>query len=137
MLKVEGYTQTETPKVVEFIRKVQFDAQPDREILSRSVLIKDDEDIVGMVSYESHDDMGIIRYFLYDACIAGTDIIVGMLFELYKKARECGMKQLITRIPSKEVGMLFEMLGFTTVTDNSLNLADAVYKDVEVMFINL
>ena len=137
MLKVEGYTEEDAPKIVDFIRKVQPSAKPDRKIISSSVLIKDDQDIVGMVSYKSHGDLGVIRYFLYDARIAGTDIVVGMFFELYQKAHKSGVKQLIAQAPNRDVGMLFEMLGFTKLTKDLPVFADAVRKDVEVMRIDL
>ena len=137
MLKVEGYIQEDEAKVVDFIRKVQMDAEPDRKILLRSILIKDDEDIVGMVSYESNGDMGVIRYFLYDARIAGTDIAVGMFYELYKKAHEKGVKKLIAGVPNWEVGTLFEMLGFTRVTSDSSELLGIIKRDSLVMMINL
>jgi len=137
MLKVEGYVQDDEAKVIEFIKKVQPDAKLDEQILSRSVLIKDDEFIVGMVSYESHGNLGIIRYFLYDARIAGTDIVVGMFFELYKRAHERGVKQLIAGVPHREVGTLFEMLGFIRVNRDLSEFTDLVRGDVEIMLINL
>ena len=137
MLKVEEYTQEDASKIIDFIRKIQPAAEPDKQILSRSVLIKDNEDIVGMVSYESHDDMGIIRYFLYNASITRTDIVVGMFFELYKKARENGVKRLIARVTNREVGVLFEMLGFVRVTNDGTNLAGITGDDVKIMLINL
>jgi len=137
MLKVEGYEDSDEARVVEFIKKVQPTAELDRQILSGSVLIKDDENIVGMVSYESHGDLGIIRYFLYDARIAGTDIVVGMFFELYKKAHKRGVKQLIAGVPHREVGTLLEMLGFIRVTGDLSDFTDLVRKDVEIMLINL
>lgn len=137
MLKVKGYMQGDEAKVVDFIRKVQLDVEPDRQILSRSVLIKDNEDIVGMVSYESFDNMGVIRYFLYDARIAGTELVVGMFFELYKQARERGVKRLIAQVPSSEVKVLFEMLGFTSVTGNLSNFAHIVRENDEIMLVNL
>ncbi|MCL2558857.1 MAG: hypothetical protein FWE07_00095 [Turicibacter sp.] len=137
MLKVVGYTQNDEAQVVDFIRKIQLDVEPDKEILSCSVLIKDDNRVVGMVSYEPHSDMGVIRYFLYDARIAGTDIVVGMFFELYKKAREKGVKQLIAQAPSQDVGMLFGMLGFSKVTGDLSDFSDFVRNDAEIMLINL
>jgi predicted enzyme involved in methoxymalonyl-ACP biosynthesis len=137
MLKVEGYRPHDEVKVVDFIRKVQIDVEPDREVLSCSVLIKDDEDIVGMVSYESHGDMGVVRYFLYDARIAGTDIAVSMFFELYKKAHNRGVKQLIAQVPNREVGMLFEMLGFRRVASDFVNFPNRVKKGGAIMLINL
>jgi len=137
MLKVERYTQDDEAKVVAFIRKVQPSAKPDRQILLRSVLIKDDIDIVGMVSYEPYHNMGVIRYFLYDARVAGTDITMGMFFELYKAARTEGVKKIVAQVPCREVGMLFEMLGFSRVTGDLSEFEHLVKKDTEVMLISL
>jgi len=120
MEKIVNYTAQDEVKIVEFIRKVQADAEPEREILSRSVLIKDDNDIVGMVSYVSLDNMGVIRYFLYDARIAGTDLIALMFMELYKNAHAAGIKQIAAQAPNQEVGNLFQMLGFTEVNDGAM-----------------
>ena len=126
MVKIADYTLQDEVKIIDFIRKVQADAEPDREILSRSVLIKDDNDIVGMVSYVSLGNMGVIRYFLYDARVAGTDLIVLMFMELYKKAHCEGIKQIAAQTPNKEVGNLFQMLGFTEIGDGAMliHLAD-------------
>jgi len=137
MLKVEGYIQDDEARVVDFIRKAGSDAEPEGDILSRSVLIKDDKDIVGMVSYELHGDMGVIRYFLYDARIAGADIAVGMFFELYKKAREKGVKKLVAGVPNGEVRVLFEMLGFMNIPGDLSEFSGIVRKDVDIMVINL
>ena len=137
MLKVIGYTSQDEAKVVEFIRKVQASADPDPAILSCSVLIKDDNQIVGMVSYEPHGSMGIIRYFLYDARIAGTDLMVGMFFELYKKARNKGIKKLLAQIPTPAVGKLFEMLGFADAIGDAEVISKITKQNVSLMSINL
>ena len=120
MQKIVNYTEQDAAMVVAFIRKVQTDAEPDHAILKRSVLIKDDNDIVGMVSYVSLDNMGVIRYFLYDARIAGTDLIALMFMTLYKNAHADGIKQIAAQAPNKEVGNLFQMLGFSEVSDGAM-----------------
>ena len=137
MLKVERYTQSDEEKVVAFIKKAQSDVKPDRQILLRSILIKDDKDIVGMVSYEPYDNVGVIRYFLYDARVAGTDITVGMFFELYKAARTEGVKKMVAQIPNREVGILFKMLGFNRVIGDLADLKNVVKKETEIMLIHL
>jgi len=137
MLKVEGYIEEDEARVVDFIRRVRTDAELDMEVIERSVLIKDGQDVVGMVSYDLYSDLGVIRYFLYDACIAGADLVLGMFFELYKRAYERGAKQLIAQVPSREVGMLFEMLGFGKVTGDLSDFVDIVREDVEIMLIRL
>jgi len=115
MLTVKKYEVDDLESVVAFIRKVQKNAKPCEKILSRSVLIKDDAHIVGMVAYESHDYMGVIRYFLYDANIKRVDIIIDLFCALYKNASEDKIKQLIAKAPTMEVSKLFEILGFNMV----------------------
>jgi hypothetical protein len=90
MLKDEENRQKEEGREVKCIRKVQMEAEADKEIISGSVMIKDGKDIVGMVSYEPNVDMVVIRYFLYDTPNAGTDIVVGICSLSYKKR---GMKE--------------------------------------------
>ena len=137
MLKVVRYVDGDEEKVVALIRKVQEDAEPSKHILSRSVLIKDDHQIVGMVSYEPYSDMGVIRYFLYDARITGVDITVKLFLELYKKAHSEGVKQLIAQMFNCEVRALFELLGFIEVSTDLSNLSPVISKDALIMMINL
>jgi len=137
MIKVEKYAEIDEVQVVEFIRGAQADAEPDREILLRSVLIKDADDVVGMVSYEPHGSMGVVRYFLYDSRIAGTDLVALMFLKLYEKALSGGVKQLIAQASTSQVRALFEMLGFTNITGDLSKFIDMAGQGVEVMLINL
>ena len=137
MLTVKKYEANDLETVVAFIRKVQENAVPCEKILARSVLIKDDAHIVGMVSYESHDFMGIIRYFLYDARLAGVDLLVNMFLSLYKNAREEGLKQLVAQIPNETVGHLFKTLGFETVSPKNEGALGGADFGNTVMMLNL
>jgi len=138
MLKVVKCEEEKRAQVVAFIRKAQPDFEPDLDVLARSILIIDMENIVGMVSYGKHDNMGIIRYFLYDACLTGTDLIVQLFFELYRQAYSEGVTRLVAGIPTASVKHLFELLGFTTF-DHELppTLKELLSEKSEVMTINL
>jgi len=137
MFNVAGYEKQDKDQVVAFIRKAQADFKPDLEILSRSILVKDDENVVGMVSYGAYGDMGIVRYFLYDACLAGTDLIIGMFFELYKRAYSEGIKCLAVGVTNEEARTLLGMLGFTTATKEMPEaLKTQLHENTEIMTIN-
>ena len=92
MYNIVGYEENDQEEVVAFLKKAQADIQPDFGILARSILIKDAKGVVGMVSYGECGDMGIVRYFLYDADLSGTDLIVDLFFELYRKAYSEGKR---------------------------------------------
>jgi len=133
MIKVEKYAEIDEEKVVQFIRGAQANAEPDREILLRSVLIKDADDVVGMVSYEPHGSMGVVRYFLYDARIAGADLVLEMFLKLYEKARQMGVKKLIAQASTPEVKSLFELLGFIEVVKDLPKFIDLTGQSAVVM----
>ena len=126
MLAVVDYTVADEKKVVAFIKRIQADAVCEPEILARAVLIKADDDIVGMVSYVSFNSMGVIRYFLYDARVAGVDVIVALFAKLYQNAHVAGIKQLAVQTANQTITALFTLLGFTTLSDGAMviNLED-------------
>ena len=122
MYKVEQATAADMAQITEFIKKIDSNSCPEISILMRAILVKDEGRVVGMVSYESHNSMGVIRYFLYDHCLAGTDLIVLMFFELYKNARQAGIKRLVATVSNDEVKALFAMLGFAGDEDNKSSM---------------
>ena len=117
MLNVAAYTSVDQNRVISFLKKAQPNIEPDMEILTKSMLIKDDEIVVGMVSYGKCGNLGVVRYFLYDACVAGTDLIVNLFFNLYKVAFANGINKLIAGVPNGPATGLFELLGFVKETD--------------------
>jgi len=129
MVEVVRYTAEDEALVVALIRTQQKNAAPDKDIISRSVLIKDDQQVVGMVSYEPHGNMGVIRYFLYDTRIAGIDIMVRLFVTLYQQAQNEGVKKLIAQVPHHHLKTLFEILGFVSVTEE--------FEQKEIMVIDL
>ena len=138
MFNVVGYEALDEDQVVALIKAVDREAIPDLEIIAKAVLIKDASSVVGMVSYGAIGDMAVVRYFLYDARISGTDLIVSLFFELYKKAYSEGIKTLVAGSPNENTNELFQMLGFAPVVEE---LPDEVKmqvgEDMQVMMINL
>lgn len=138
MFKVVGYEEKNKDEVVAFLKKAQATIEPDLEILARSTLIKDTDGVVGMVSYGVYGDMGIIRYFLYDACLSGTDLIISLFFELYKKAYSEGISHLAIGVNGEEAKKLLGLLGFVTMGKSGPKaLQELLHEYDQTMIINL
>jgi len=138
MFKVVGYEERDKDQVVAFLRKAQANIEPELEVLNRSTLITGAEGVVGMVSYGAYGDVGVIRYFLYDACLSGTDLIVHLFFELYKKAHSEGINCLAIGVNNEEAKQLLGLLGFTTrVKALPKALQESLHEHAQIMTINL
>ena len=133
---VRGYTVEDYEAVINFMNRVTTLEEVNQDLISNSVLIRKGNDIIGMVSFERFNEIGIIRYFIYDHQVS-PDLIVNMFFELYTKAKNLGVNQLISIATHQYAIQLFELLGFIEIKrPTDLAVADFLQADnVRVMSI--
>ena len=79
--EVKRYEAIDYDLVLEFMKKVTTLETVNPQIIEQSILIKQFDKVSGMVSFEAFDQVGIIRYFIYDQNIV-PDLLVNMFFEL-------------------------------------------------------
>ena len=122
--------------VINFMNRVMTLEAINQDLILNSVLIRKGNEIIGMVSFEQFNEIGIIRYFIYDHQVS-PDLIVNMFFELYSKAKNCGVNQLISIATYQYAIQLFELLGFIEIKKPSdLAVAEFLQADnVRVMSI--
>ena len=80
--EVKRYEAIDYDLVLEFMKKVTTLETVNPQIIEQSILIKQFDKVSGMVSFEAFDQVGIIRYFIYDQNIV-PDLLVNMFFELF------------------------------------------------------
>ena len=85
--EVKRYEAADYDHVLDFMKRVTTLETVNDEIIEQSILIKESDKVTGMVSFESFDQIGMIRYFIYDQHIV-PDLLVNMFFELYRCAKE-------------------------------------------------
>lgn len=125
---IKRYTIEDYDIVCDFVQKASGVKEVNEDIMSHSVLIKKEEDVIGMVSYEKFDTLGIIRYFIYNHQV-NPDLLVSMFFELYASAKAAGIDQLISVANQPYACQLFELLGFIEVKKPSDFEASELFKD--------
>ena len=135
---VRRYEEKDLDAVVKFIKEVAMAENVDEEIVKNSILVATESSINGMVSFEMHDQVGVIRYFICDQYTM-PDLLVNMFFELYANAKERGVNQLVAIASNPYAYQLFEMLGFIEIKKSIdfkiSNLVDD--ENVSVMSIKL
>lgn len=136
MASVKRYTSEDYDLVCEFVKRASGIETVNEEIIAHSVLIKNDEEVTGMVSYEKFDGLGIIRYFIYNHQI-NPDLLVNMFFELYASAKAAGINQLISMANQPYAYQLFELLGFIEVKKPT-NLGESdLFKDDQMRVMSI
>lgn len=111
---VKHYTDEDYDVVYEFMKKASGIETVNEEIMNHSILIKKEKDVMGMVSYERFEQLGVIRYFIYNHQV-NPDLLVNMFFELYASAKAAGINQLVTMVRQPYAYQLFELLGFIEI----------------------
>ena len=109
--EVKRYEAIDYDLVLEFMKKVTTLETVNPQIIEQSILIKQFDKVSGMVSFEAFDQVGIIRYFIYDQNIV-PDLLVNMFFELYRSAKEKEINQLVAITSHPYARQLFNLFFF-------------------------
>ena len=134
--EVKRYEAADYDHVLDFMKRVTTLETVNDEIIEQSILIKESDKVTGMVSFESFDQIGMIRYFIYDQHIV-PDLLVNMFFELYRCAKEKEINQLVAIASHPYARQLFEVLGFVEIIKTThINVPDLL-KDEEVQLMSI
>lgn len=105
------------------------------------VLLKDDGNIVGTISYEKYQKIALVRYFVFKKNIELDNLL--LLYNcLEKELKENKIYDVIGIINSDEVKSVFEFLGFKMIDKNQLYFDETVlsktnYKQCDVFLKNI
>jgi len=115
--EVKKYQESDQEAILAFMSEVIDTNEIDLRIVKNACIVFEEDQVVGMVSYEDVDDIGVIRYFIYNH-YSLPDLLVNMFFSLYAEAKTSGIKRLVALVANPYAYQLFELLGFNEVTYN-------------------
>ena len=100
------------------------------------VLLNDNYDICGTISYEQYDSLALIRYFVFKRNIDYSDLVL-LYQELEKVLNNKKIKESLAIINSSEVKEVFEYLGFNKINKDKVYFEETIfsktnYKDNDV-----
>ncbi len=87
------------------------------EVLLNSIVIVDNNNIVGNISIELYDKKGLIRYFVFRKSI-NSNYLTKMIEELIILAKELKLNEIICIADNNDVIELFRGLGFNVINKN-------------------
>lgn len=110
-MKIENVNEFNINKLKDFLLSVKTINQIDDNVLKNAIVILDETDVVGAVSYEKFSSSGLIRYFVFKRSLE-NDVVISLFNKLESVAQEDNIKMLYCVVNSDIVEELFKELGF-------------------------
>lgn len=141
MFKIEKISSASLQKAKTFLLSVPSIKEIDEDILQKATLVTDEDDIVGAISYETYNDLGLIRYFVFKK-ILDDSLIDDLFSNMEFNARADGIKEIFCIVNDKTIENLFSSLGFKQVEKENLYIDEEPflmheYKNSNVMIKNI
>lgn len=122
----------ETYQLIEdFLKRVPSIQDIKKEIIEQSsILINEDNEIIGIIAFEQFGKIGLIRYFIFQKTISNDDIKT-LFLDLITYASSLGIKEVISVVQKDELLALFTSFGLTKVNNETIYLNETPFKETE------
>ncbi len=114
MQQVSYVSEDNVDSVVDFLRQINVVKSIDLDVVRNGVLVIEENEIIGMISYEKFTSYGLIRYFIFKKQI-DERFIEELVGKLESKALDNEITKLFSIISSRNVRNIFIDLGFDDV----------------------
>lgn len=114
VITIDEYDYEKVEKFLKTIDGIKIDLNV---IKNASVLVDDNEEIVGLISFEVFGSNGLIRYFVFKKII-DEESLETLFLNLVKKAKEKKIKRLFSFVHNASTNPIFEFLGFGPINKN-------------------
>lgn len=137
-MKVIKYNENLKEKLIELLSSINNLVVEDEVIKNCSILLNDNEDIVGLISYEQFCSVGLIRYFIYKKSIE-IEYLVQLYQDLEQTLRYNNVKKILGIVNSSDIKNVFSKIGFEFIDSNDVFfeetvLSKSMYKNSEAYY---
>lgn len=112
----------------EFLKGIPSIKEVNDDIIKNSVVIWNDSNIIGNISIELYDKVGLIRYFVFRKSIK-ENFLQEMINILVLKAKELNINKLICIADNIDVENLFLGLSFVKI-NNKVFFDENIYSNI-------
>lgn len=111
MIQIESINDSNSKDAYSFLNSVPSIKSIDDNILKNAVIVYDDYKVIGSISFEEYDSVGLIRYFVFKKNLANS-VLFELLEVLADNAKKRELVMLLCVADNNEIKGLFEELGF-------------------------
>ncbi len=111
MQQISHVSDYNIDSVVDFLKEVNVVKSIDLDVIKNGVIVTEETEVIGMISYEKFTNYGLVRYFIFKKEIE-DNFIEELLEKLEDKAIDNDVSKLFTIISNGNVKSIFQGLGF-------------------------
>lgn len=135
---VKIYEPNDYEQVIDFLQGVHTLGEIEEDLFENAVIILNDEEIVGMITFEMFRNKALIRYFIFDRDVE-EEYLVEMYEKFFENLKQKNMNKVFVIINNENIKQMFINLGFDEFPKESFFLTEETilntkYKDATVMF---
>lgn len=140
MLQIVNVDENNYSNAYNFLKTVPSISAVDDSILKNGVIIFDDDKVIGSISFETYDHLGLVRYFVFKKNLS-RNILVDLMNKLEETAKSIDIVKLVCVADNSQIEDLFLELGFSklnkkiyineeVVTDTNFSSSNFLYKNI-------
>ena len=111
MLQIVNVNEGTYKDAYNFLCSVPSITDVDVDILNNGVIVMDDDRVIGSISFELYDNIGLIRYFVFKKNLPNS-ILCDLLERLEANARLLKLNSLVCVADNVQIENLFKELNF-------------------------
>ena len=115
-MKIEEINNNNSKLAYDFLSSVPSIDKIDENILANAVLAIDNNKIIGCISFEEYDSIGLIRYFVFKKAMS-NDFLNDLVDKLEANALKFNIDKLVCIADNKQIEDLFIGLGFGVIEE--------------------
>jgi hypothetical protein len=115
-MRIEEISTNNSKMAYDFLESVPSIDKIDDKILKNAVLAIDNNKIIGCVSFEEYDSIGLIRYFVFKKALS-NEFLNSLIDKLEENALKSNIDKLVCIADNKQIEDLFIGLGFYLVEE--------------------
>lgn len=135
---VKVYEPDDYEKVLSFLQGVHTLGEIEEDLFDNAVIILDEDEIVGMITFEVFRNKALIRYFIFDKDVEEC-YLVNMYEKFFENLKKKAMNRVFVIINKNNIKQMFTDLGFSEFPKEDFFLTEesilkTKYRDAIVMF---
>lgn len=137
ILEIVKVNNDNEKRLLEFIENLTLIKDVDINIVRNASFVLDEDEIIGVLSFEVFSKIGLIRYFIFKRAVE-EKVVFDLLDSVVETAKKSGILFLTTIVTKENIAHLFKELGFSEIDSSNVyidetNLLETKYKGSHVL----